>query len=295
MLSGEKITGDAAADYSIMKKMPDSLSRDNAVTIRFAPLAAGLRTARYEAVTDDGKRVSVDLLGNGRPSVPLEFAAIKELSTDTVGGDASIPIRINGLDKAETVELSVSFDRNLEYRGTTSLSGVRLDVAGTTTKNYSRIRIPAAEIRLNDISAYSNFSVFADTEMVSRVSLDSLVVLSAQAACQYITDTRTQALVTGPSGCSIPTLSGFLRYGKMPKLEIYPNPTTGIFTIRADEPLGVVSIEISDKLGVIRGTWGLSLEHGGAKIEASQLASGTYFVRVIAGGFTSVLPLVIEK
>jgi hypothetical protein len=81
----------------------------------------------------------------------------------------------------------------------------------------------------------------------------------------------------------------------MPKLEIYPNPTTGIFTIRADEPLGVVSIEISDKLGVIRGTWGLSLEHGGAKIEASQLASGTYFVRVIAGGFTSVLPLVIEK
>jgi photosystem II stability/assembly factor-like uncharacterized protein len=294
-LAEEKIIGNAAADYMVVKKLPDSLSKDNIVTIRFTPSAIGLRDAQYLMTTADNKLVGIDLAGSGRASVPLELSSVKDLSTDTVGGDASVPIRINGLAHAETIELSVTFDKNLEYRGTTSMGGNRLDVPGASGEGYARIRIPASEMRVNDISAYANFSVFADTIMISRVSLDSLVVLSAEAACEYITDTRTLTTVTGPSGCSVTTLSGYLRYGKMPNLEIYPNPSTGLFTVVSSIPLGLVRIEVTDKLGAVRYSSTVSVEKGGARIDASALPSGSYFVRLITDGFSAALPVVVER
>jgi hypothetical protein len=218
-------------------------------------------------------------------------------TTPIIGDDIRVPVFVRGMERPETVELSLRFDRDLAYHGTFSLRGTPLDISGSTTANSSRIRIPASELKPNEISAYADFSVYVDTVMVSRIDIDSLAVVSAQAPCQYITDTRTYALISGPSDCGSVTISNYLRYGRMPMFEIYPNPASGSFTIVSSEALGMARVEIADKIGIVHRSEQVLLGERGSsvKFDAGGLASGLYFVRIIAGPFNTALPVVIEK
>jgi hypothetical protein len=293
----QEITGPASGDYTLVAETNDSLETANSIAIRFAPSAAGLRDAEYHLVLSDGKEVSIPLLGKGRAPFVLSLPPIAPFITATIGDDIRIPITINGLDKPQDVELSLTFDpTNLDYHGTTSLTGAKLDVPGSTTRNYSRIHIPASELKPNVVSAYANFNLFVDTVMTSMVWLDSLSVLTFDAPCEYVADTRTSTSADGPSGCGVYILSDFLRYGKNTALRIYPNPTSGSFKIISSQNLPNTRIEIADRWGSILSSSSVSLEKGvGVALDASALPSGIYFVRVIAEGFTTVLPVVIEK
>jgi photosystem II stability/assembly factor-like uncharacterized protein len=293
----QEIIGAASGDYTLVAQSNDSLEATNNIAIRFAPGAIGLRDAQYHLVISDGKEIFIPLLGRGRAPFILTMPPIAPYVTAVIGDDIRIPIRINGIDKPQDVELSLTFDpTNLDYHGTTSLTGAKLDVTGTTTRNYSRIYIPASELKPNEVSAYANFNLFVDTALTSMVWLDSLRVLTFDAPCEYVTDTRTSTSAEGPSGCGIYILSDFLRYGKNTALRIYPNPTSGSFRIISSQNLPDSRIEIADRWGTILSSSGARLEKGvGVGLDASTLPSGIYFVRVIAEGFATVLPVVIEK
>ncbi|HEY6172009.1 MAG TPA: T9SS type A sorting domain-containing protein [Candidatus Kapabacteria bacterium] len=295
-VASQRIIGDGAIDYSILTPIPDSLTDNDLAVIRFAPNLSGIRNALYEITLDDSTKITIPLVGYGEPTRPLTLGSLDNLTTPTLGADISVPIIINGLHRSETVELTIDFNRNLEYHGTYSTDGsLRLDVPNTTANFHSRIRIPASYIKLDAISAYSRFTVYVDTEMTTLVALDSLSVISPLAPCAYTIDTRASCLISGPEGCGVVTISNFLRYGDVPELTIYPNPASGNITLTASKMLADVIIEIYDEIGVLHFMQEKTITSESGLIDTRSLASGRYFVLIRGSGFQTTLPLIIEQ
>jgi photosystem II stability/assembly factor-like uncharacterized protein len=295
-VASQRIIGDAAIDYSLSTPIPDSLTADDLAVIRFAPGSSGIRNAFYEITLDDSSKITIPLSGYGEPTRPLTLGSLENLTTRTLGADISVPVIVNGLSRPETVELTVDFNRNLEYHGTYSTDGsLQLDIPNTTANFHSRIRIPASYIKLNAISAYSRFTVYVDTEMTTLVALDSLSVISPLAPCAYTIDTRASCLISGPEGCGIVTISNFLRYGDIPDLAIYPNPASTTITISASKVLGNVVIEVYDEVGVMHFKKSKTITSENEHIDIRSLPSGRYFVMIRGDGFQTALPLIIEQ
>jgi len=133
--------------------------------------------------------------------------------------------------------------------------------------------------------------------MPSLIRIDSLYVLTQDAPCQYITDTRTVTEVTGASGCGITIISDFLRYNKKPDLSIYPNPTSGALAIRSTGQLENVTVEVVDIVGQVRMTTKFEGTSSEYKMNVSPLPSGAYRVRIATQDnlFKAEAAVVVEK
>ena len=295
-VASQRIVGNGAVDYSLLTPIPDSLTDDNLAVIGFAPNTSGIRNAFYEITLDDSSKITIPLVGYGEPTRPLTLGSLDNLTTRTLGADISVPIIINGSIRPETVELTIDFNRNLEYSGTYSSDGsTRLDVPNTTTKYHSRIRIPASYLRPNAISAYSRFTVYVDTEMTTLVALDSLSVISPEAPCAYTIDTRASCLITGPEGCGVVTISNFLRYGDVPDLIIHPNPASENVTLASEKPLGLITIEISDELGIVHVREERIMKTRTEQLDISRIPTGKYHIQITSDSFATTLGLVITR
>jgi photosystem II stability/assembly factor-like uncharacterized protein len=273
---------------------------------------SGFKDSRTLTYKDDNTVFAMDTDGSiwrttnggGFPltNIPIGAAISTDptFSTDTLGGLVSVPIRIIGLDMPREIELTVSFDTNLEYIGTTSLSGLKVDIPGTRTKNSSRIRLPASEVKITGISAYANFNVFVDSVKKSTVSFGDLNVLDRVVLCDFSNPTST---ITGPSGCGIKILSDFLRYNKTPQFRIYPNPANSTVTIAYGEHAPNPSqegnkfeINVVDALGTIRLTQHAEISaEKNAELDLGALPSGIYFIRIRGEGILTALPISLQK
>ena len=293
LITSQQITGAAALDYIIVQTAPDSLTGNNFVTIRFSPTTVGNRDAEFHLTMADGADVKIILAGVCKPTLPLTLATTSKLTTDTIGGLVSVPIIMNGLAKKDDIELTVFFDKELDYIGTTSLRGTRLDV-GAPTDISSVIRIPASERTSGAIVAYANFNVFADSAAPLYVRFDSLRVITMQSACNYMTDIRATSEITNTqSGCGISAISRFAHYSIV-RFGIFPNPAATSVTIIASKPLSEVMITVSDALGNT-----CISKHGiletTTDMDVESLSAGIYLIRINSEGRVTTLPMVVEK
>jgi hypothetical protein len=88
---------------------------------------------------------------------------------------------------------------------------------------------------------------------------------------------------------------GIVETGRAESLQIFPNPTTGEFTVTSDK-LQVTSIEIYDVYGRIIETWHTASLQTHAIINVSHLQSGIYFVKIYSKNSVPVIKqLVIMK
>jgi len=147
----------------------------------------------------------------------------------------------------------------------------------------------------NAICAYSRFTVYVDTEMTTLVGLDSLSVISPLAPCAYTIDTRASCLITGPEGCGVVTISNFLRYGDVPDLAIHPNPASESINLSSEKPLGLITIEISDELGIVHVREDRTMKTRTELIGIQVLPSGKYNFHIIGNSFATTLGLVISR
>ena len=297
----EQIIGTAAGDYTITTHPSSRLSSDDSLVITFLPSVIGDRPAQYQVTLDNGKVLNVSLLGFGKSPIPLTLKSASLVVVDTIGGEAIVPVTVAGLDKPQSVEMTITYDtRNLVYQGTTSLAGTPLDLLPITNTGFAKIRIPANELQLDMVSAYSHFLVYVDTIDLSSVLFDSLKLLDTLLGCRYlVTGNGTSASltnITSSSVCGVVTISGFLRYHKVPGFSIVPNPSNGSFTISTTLSLGDVKISVTDALGNIRKTESAQLTHTrNTLIDLTGFPSGVYYVRITTNDFSTTLPVVIQK
>jgi photosystem II stability/assembly factor-like uncharacterized protein len=296
--NSQTITGNGASDYTLLTEASDSLLSTNTIRIRFNPSTFGSRDAVYTMTLSDGNTVTIPLRGTGRESRAVSFTSTPSLSTIYVGGDVHVPITINGLAQTETVELDLTFGgKNLRYDGATSLSGATLDIPGTTTATSSRIRIPATELKLGEVTAYANFTVYVDSVEESFATLSGLTIPSQIVQCQYTTSGNSMTVITGPEGCGITIISDFLRYGTKPELRIFPNPTKGALTISSSHTLENVTLEVIDNTGRLLKAETRSGKNDKLTMSVSELASGAYRIRIKTQDnlFTAEAAVVVEK
>jgi photosystem II stability/assembly factor-like uncharacterized protein len=183
-------------------------------------------------------------------SAPLYISATSaNLSIDTIGGEAGVPISITGLEGISDIELILRYDKDLTYKGSYSLDNVPLDVPGESWPGRAKLRINRA--KGGAILGYARFDVFPITGIDTfRVTFDSLNILSSGITCQYILTVPTASTITPSPGCAARLISRFMTTGQMPQLSIVPNPTSGNFSIASSHDLGIMKIEIFDMLGM---------------------------------------------
>jgi hypothetical protein len=214
-------------------------------------------------------------------------------TVDTLGAPAAIPILLNGLLQAENITLVLHYDTVLNYNGSASAAGAKLDMAGEQWKGRSKLSIPGAIS--NTLLGYAHFDVFNDSVPVQHVTFDSVTVLTASKPCLYILPVSVTSEITSISGCGVLTISRFLHHNQMPDLSIMPNPATGDASIISTMNLGEVSVTLYDMLGAERSTQVLTLQKNSpAKIILS-VPNGMYDVRVKSPSRIYDLRVVVNK
>jgi hypothetical protein len=127
--------------------------------------------------------------------------------------------------------------------------------------------------------------------------LKGLSVISPALPCIYVVDsTPVAAIVTVPSGCAYPTVSEFMRWNKLPRVIIYPNPTSGTLRIESSEPMDGALIEAANLLGevCVRSQVKTQDAHS-ATLDLSSCTAGIYFLRIKRQDRVITLPVIVRN
>jgi hypothetical protein len=214
------------------------------------------------------------------------------VSADTLGQSVFIPITLKGMSSPEDIEMVIHYDSDLEYVGTRSMNDVSLDIPAERMAGRAKIHIPASEIRIDNISAVSEFHVWQNVVMKPQVRFDSLSSSSSPTPCSN----EVASTVTPPSGCGIEILSNFMRYGDMPDISVQPNPSTGEFRAVSSKHRSGVHLELLDALGTLREEKeNVTLTSSGISFDLTQYPAGLYFLRVKANGSMRTLAVMHLK
>jgi len=286
------VSGSAASDYSVVKQIASPIPAVDSATLMFLPRDSGPRSASYDLTLSDGTQISIPLSGYGLPSRQLALQST-DVSPTTIGGTVDVPLTINGLARAEDIELVAHYDGGLPYRGSFSAASVSLDLPGEQWQGRSKLRILQA--MPGQVAGYARFEVYEDSLAKPMVWFDSVVVLSPMVPCEYLLPAPVSSSITLPTACGITMLSKFIHSGTSPTFRVSPNPTNGDVAIESSSDLGDVSIAIFDMLGTQRGTVETMLAKDAPVTFSMPPASGLYYLRIKSGFGTQSLNVIVNR
>ena len=219
----------------------------NGLDVNFYGASLTIQDANLVLALSDGSFDTVILGGFVRVfHSPLGFLT-SDIHTDTLGASVRVPITIHGLERSENVNLVLHYDGSVNYLGSFSPSGMKLDVSGSESPGRSLIQILAAN---NDsVAGYAEFNVFSDSGENAHATFDSLDILTAATPCEYSEPPSATSTIFPPKGCNIPILSKLIHLGEMPLLSVRPNPANGNVWITSSEDLGAATVTEYDVLG----------------------------------------------
>lgn len=283
------IIGQDASDYSFEQSFPLPAVISDTIPIYFRPSKAGTTDAKLKVTYSNGVIRYIDLNTTVKPPTTLSFtnSSTITISTDTLGGDITIPILLTKSLDAHC-EFLIHYDTTYaKYKGTFDSLGV--DHTIEDIDGRVRIRYDPSV----DTSLLASFSLFPIDSNCSKVRIDSISSLDSS-KCIVVGNTIITATICGPQGCGISTLSKFIRYGTTPEFAITPNPARGMITLRSNMDIDGASIEIRNEVGAISYSNRSDIKKAeGLSLDVSSLPSGAYILLV--KGYGAGIPLVIMK
>lgn len=233
--------------------------------------------------------------GDSLPNYSMESPSIitSDQSNDTIGGSVFVPITLQGLSQVRDIDLVLHYDPELLYQGSVSPGGIPLDIPKEQWAGRSKLHIPNV---VNDaVVGYSHFIVFADSLRKPQVWFDSLgVVNTSLSPCA--TRSISVCTITPPQGCGVNILSKFIRTGKMPEFTIRPNPAENEILIECTENVSIAHIDIYDLMGRVYLGQSIDITQGKPNtLDVRSLPTGSYYLRIDAGGLIRTHPLVISR
>ena len=289
----ESISGNSSMDYMVTKSINNFTGFDS-IEFTFSPSDTGIRNAAYVMTLSDGSNITILLSGYGIPAIPL-LLATSDQTTDTLGATVSVPITLNGLERAENVDLVLHYDGTVDYLGSFSPppSGVRLDIPGDSSLGRSVLSITGATS--GAVLGYAKFNVFNDSNEAAHATLDSVTVLTQTSPCEYSMPDSATSTITTLSGCAISILSQLIHLDKEPVLSVVPNPANGNVWISSSDDLGAVTIEIYDMLGTCQVTLSTQMTKENPFELLLPAKSGVYNILVRSAAGTRTLRVVREN
>ena len=270
-VTGWSIIGPDSAHYSVSNFTPDSVS------ISLLAQKHGKQNASMVFYISDSTQDTVQLGGFVSASLAPLIISTQDEQTDTIGATISVPISFSGLIQVENVNYVLHFPTYFDYLGTFDGAGATVDLPSEKWSGRSKCFVK--NVVSGSTVGWARFNVFADSSVMTEVTFDSVEITTAISPCEYIPPPSTSAIITPPSGCGIPSLSQMLR-GKFPTFTILPNPTTGIVSIKSQENVGEVTVEVYDALGIERMNIPLSLAAQSPLQITLPKMKGIYYLRI---------------
>lgn len=291
----QKISGIDSADYRIVQQLGDSISGNDSILVSFRPHGSGARKGYYSITLEDGTQILLPLKGFGRDIVFVE-PQTANISVDTIGGFAEVPIRFLGFPQKEDIEVVIHYDPRMIYNNSISLSGTSLDIPGDSSSGRAKIRIPKNEMSLDTVTGIAIFTVFPDNDDCYNVSFDSMTILSPSAPCTYSIGSPVSAVVCPLRGCGVMTLTNYMLHGVTPQLFVQPNPNHGKVLLTSTITLSDASVEVVDMLGRIFAKKNILLKKGVAStLELDNLRDGNYIIKISAQEMQFQMPILIIR
>ncbi|HEY3874252.1 MAG TPA: T9SS type A sorting domain-containing protein, partial [Candidatus Kapabacteria bacterium] len=270
----------------------NNLSYDS-ILVTLHGIKQGNQNAQLVLTLDDGSRDTVSLAGYVASAPNALSLSTSDVKTDTLGGTVSVPITISGLEKPEDVTLILHYDGSVQYLGSFSPTGMRLDIPGDSS--YRRSMLSISRAISDSIIGYAKFNVFNDSNSSAHATFDSLTVLTQTSPCEYSLLTPVTSTITTLSGCAIPILSQLIHLGIKPAFTIVPNPTSGSVYLTSNVDADVTTIEIYDMLGTNEGTFVVPLSASVPSELMLPKAAGIYTIVVHSTMGDEVLRAVEER
>jgi hypothetical protein len=247
-----------------------------------------------ELSLNDGTTVTVPLHGFGKLPQILNLST-SDINNDTVGGTIYIPIHTDPLIAFGDLDLSVHFDTSmLIYRGTYQ-PGSSTDQTTGRSDGFARLHFDQNTVQSSgNILGYATFDIFPLHVPCTTVVFDSISVMSSKGVICALAEPSFSSEICANIICGTASLSGFLRYLRMPDVTISPNPSAGITWIRSDRDIGNTSIFVYDQLGRLQ----LKIEDvlsplHPAEINLSSIHSGMYSLRIESNAYNRSQPLML--
>jgi photosystem II stability/assembly factor-like uncharacterized protein len=225
------------------------LTKDS-VLVTLYGIKQGDQHAKLVLTLDNGLSDTVGLLGHVNITPLALTLSTQDVRTDTLGATVAVPITINGLEHAENIDLVLHYDGSVEYLGSFSPTGIRLDIQGDSSLGRSELAITGATS--GTVLGYAKFNVFNDSSEAAHATFDSVTVIAQITPCQYSMSQAATSTITTRSGCGILTLSQLIHLGKDPHFSILPNPTNGNVWVSSSEDIGDVTVQVYDMVGTMQ-------------------------------------------
>jgi len=253
--------------------------------------------AKLRVELDDGSNDEISLLGYGKYVPPFTLHTA-DVSTDTVGGDALVPVYIHGGSENGEINFRLSYDTSiLIYSGAFLSNDLVNDHTASAALGHALITIPSGAVRNSDsLVGYIRFNVFpTKADSCATVRFDSISITNKNLACQSSVG-GTSANVCGKLGCGISDLSSFLRYRRFIPFSTQPNPTNGLVTITTKDDIGYAQITLRDEQGIVRISEAKQLlAVTPSNLDCRDLPSGSYWITISGNGYNSTQKLLIVR
>jgi len=269
-----------------------NLSNDS-ITVTLYGNKQGDQHGMFVLMLDNGTNDTVTLAGFIDTSTSVVTISTQDMSTNTLGETVSVPITINGIVRPEDVNLVLHYDGTVDYLGSFSPSGVRLDIPGDSSLGRSVLHIPGAAPGV--VAGYAKFNVFNDSNEDAHATFDSVTVLTATSPCQYSMPEAVTSTITAPNGCGATMLSQLIHLGIEPHFSMRPNPTNGDVWISSTADIGEVTFAIYDMLGAERSEIVASVSKDSPVELALPEGDGVYNIVARYSGVKSMMRVVRER
>jgi photosystem II stability/assembly factor-like uncharacterized protein len=230
------------------------------------------------AVDNDGSVWKTESCGGD----PLVFDAMipifttKDLTVDTIGESSiAIPFNMSNLDTKHDLEVTVHYDSILKYKGSFSPDNTQLDIVGEQWSGRSKLHIFKSTNDKEIVSSFfTHMSDSTSDGSIIHVWFDSVQILGAKFTCNLsFVETKITSTITFKQGCGIKTIETFMRTGRVPSLQVYPNPSNNkIIVILSDSS----TLALYDMLG--RRIKEYPVFFGKVDLDVSAIPAGTYFL-----------------
>ncbi|MEI8135197.1 MAG: T9SS type A sorting domain-containing protein [bacterium] len=283
------IGGADSASFISLTSVPLQLSQDSTVVVNCIPKRTGRLSAFLHIEFSLGMFRDIPITIDVLPAPIIGFQQTKNIYTDVIGDDITVPISLAHSSTSVNAEFSIHFDTlSLVYKGCTDQLG----------KNHGAAA-GALDPRISYVSGvdtilFAHFDFYPIDTECTHIIFDSLTSASGVTQCFDMQSDSIVATICSPQECARPTIARTMRLGKLPMLHIIPNPSSGHFSIITDQDLGMTEITLSDGLGARRFSNLIEIsDQSPPEINVVGLPSGLYFLKVT--GILSTLPVMIEK
>ncbi len=291
-ITSQQIIGAHASEYTIVHSIANTWAAADSACVTFRASSPGRCDAEYELTFEDGTRFHIPLEGYG--IAPKELVAkTKDVAIDTIGGNTVvIPIFVEGLDRAEDIELTIDFDTALHYLGTYDCYAAQLP-EHSDRNQQATVRVQGA-VSGGPI-ANARFTTTKDTAVRPRVSFTCSGIPTAHNACEYGLPGSVVSTVFPQQSCGNWLISQLMNQRCGPTFRVAPNPAQAEVALTSSDALGDVTIEFLDMMGAPRLSRTAHVDANAAVHVATPEGSGIYTVRVRSGTSVSNCRVVVRR